>query len=71
VNQPTTTEENKMKEIIENLRNPRFNAKGFYLLLLPLRLLPYSARRHLRAFAIKHWNKYPAFMHRLNWSCTD
>ena len=59
-----------MNQIIKNLQNPRFNAKGYYLLLLPVKLLPFSSRKRIETFAIKHWNMAPTFMHRLKWMAT-
>lgn len=58
-----------MKKVIKNLRNPRFQNKGYYLLLLPLSLLSLRAKYAVREFATKHWHKNPAFFHRLYWVC--
>jgi len=60
-----------MKNIIENLKNPRFNAKGYYLMLLPLTLLGWRNQLKIREFANKHWDKNPRFMHRLYWTCNQ
>ena len=59
-----------MRDVIERLRDPRFQNKHFYLLLLPCRLLSFRRRSRLAAWANANWERHPAFMHRLYWACT-
>lgn len=57
-----------MKTILEKLSSPDFENKHYYLLLLPVGMLPYGARKKLASFATKHWDKNSEFMHRLYWA---
>ena len=58
-----------IKTIIRNLKNPRFNCKFYYLVLLPVAFLDYKTKSRIQRFANKHWHKAEKFMHRLYWSC--
>jgi hypothetical protein len=57
-----------MRDILNNLRNPRFNHKLLYLAFLPISLLGYKQRSAIQRFATKHWHTAPALAHRLYWA---
>lgn len=57
-----------MKTILENLRNPRFDSKLYYIMILPALLLPYELKLKLQDLSRKYYKKAPKFMHRLRWT---